>query len=142
MQEDKSSKSDVLRYQDIKKLDKLYPVDRPTQPEWTKYEESKDPYQHGKEGTITGYREAEYRGCFIQVKTTYEIKVNEKPLGGHFSLGNNGRVYSHACPYRDFGSTVDLVKCMIDLYPDGFPKQGYTKEYPATCHESQYRKEE
>lgn len=76
--------------------------------------------EHG--GPLVSIREVEYNGHKIVIRTTYEIKVNGKLLSGHVFVDNSGRVYSHAMPTYSFPSTVDLVKNLIDTFPDSFPK--------------------
>lgn len=63
-------------------------------------------------------REAEYKGRHIEVKTTYEITVDGKPFDVHLVVNNQGRVYYHGLPTRDFPSAVDLVKKAIDVFGD------------------------
>ncbi len=76
--------------------------------------------EHG--GPLVSTREVEYNGHKIAIRTTYEIKVDGKLLSGHVFVDNSGRVYSHAMPTYSFPSTVDLVKSLIDTFPDSFHK--------------------
>jgi hypothetical protein len=74
------------------------------------------------EGAFESVREVEYKGHNIIIRTHYEIRVNGKPLTGHIYVDNSGRVSSHAMPTYSFGSTVDLVKKLIDAFPANFAK--------------------
>lgn len=65
-------------------------------------------------------REIEYQGHKITIQTQYEIKVDGKPVSGHVYVDNTGKVSSHALPAYSFVSAVDLVKKMIDEFPDDF----------------------
>ena len=75
---------------------------------------------HGHAVTISSHRETQHGGRHIEVKTTYEVTVDGKPFGGHLVLGDDGTVYSHACPYDEFKSMIDLMKHLVSAYPDAF----------------------
>ncbi|MGH9972749.1 MAG: hypothetical protein ACRD93_02490 [Nitrososphaeraceae archaeon] len=78
--------------------------------------------QHGI-GSHDSIREAEYKGHKITIRTHYDIRVDNKPLGGHFYVGNDGNVSTHAMPAYSFSSTIDLVKQLIDSFPNEFRKR-------------------
>jgi hypothetical protein len=67
-------------------------------------------------------REFEYNGHQITIRTSYDIRVDGKKLGGHIYVDNFGRVSTHALPAYSFGSTVDLIKKLIDMFGDNFLK--------------------
>ena len=67
-------------------------------------------------------RELEYNGHKIMIRTKYEIKVDGKNLKGHVYVDNNGRVSSHVFPTYSFVSTADLIKKIIDTFPENFTK--------------------
>jgi hypothetical protein len=69
-------------------------------------------------------REDTYRGHRIVIRTSYEIEVDGRPVTGHIALTNDGRVHYHAMPNLSFGSAVDMVKQVIDAFPDDFPPPG------------------
>jgi hypothetical protein len=66
-------------------------------------------------------REDTYQGHHIVVRTTYEIEVDGRPVTGHIALTNDGRVHYHPMPNLSFGSAVDMVRRLIDAFPDDFP---------------------
>jgi hypothetical protein len=68
-------------------------------------------------------REIEYNGHKIAIHTQYEIRVDGKPLTGHIYVDNTGKVSTHALPTYSFASAVDLVKKMVDAFPDNFTKK-------------------
>ena len=78
--------------------------------------------EHDK-GPFQSVREIEYNGHKITIYTQYEIKVDGKPFGGHVYVDNMGKVSAHALPNYSFVSAVDLVKKMIDEFPDDFTKK-------------------
>ncbi len=69
-------------------------------------------------------REATYNGHHIVIHTSYRIEVDGKALEGHVAVNNAGQVHYHAIPNAAFGSAVDMVKSLIDVYPDDFPTPG------------------
>jgi hypothetical protein len=70
--------------------------------------------------TIESVRETTYKGHQIVVKTHYEIQVDGKPLIEHIEVANEGYVHSHTFPNYSFRSTIDLVKKIIDKFPNSF----------------------
>jgi hypothetical protein len=75
--------------------------------------------EHDK-GPFQSVREIEYKDHKIAIRTQYEIRVDGKPFSGHIYVDNMGKVSTHALPTYSFASAVDLVKKMIDTFPDDF----------------------
>ena len=71
-------------------------------------------------GAVADVREAEYRGHRIEVRTTYAITVDGRPFDVHVVVDNEGRVFYHGLPTRDFPSVITLVEKAIDTFPDDF----------------------
>jgi hypothetical protein len=65
-------------------------------------------------------REAEYRGHRIEVRTSYAITVDGRPFDIHVVVDNEGRVFYHGLPTRDFASVIGLVEKAIEQFPDDF----------------------
>jgi hypothetical protein len=76
-----------------------------------------DAHKHGPAETI---REVEYKGHRIVIGTTYRIEVDNHAVGGHFVVTDEGQVQCHALPNYTAPSAVDLVKAMIDVFPEDF----------------------
>ncbi|HRI38073.1 MAG TPA: hypothetical protein PLO50_05910 [Nitrospira sp.] len=72
----------------------------------------------------TSIREAEYKGHHIVIRTTYDIRVDGKRVTGHFGVGNNGQVHYHPIPNMRFASAVDMVKQLINVFPDEYTGKG------------------
>ncbi len=66
-------------------------------------------------------REAEYEGRTIRIRTEYTIEVDGKPIHGHLAVTDDGHIHYHAVPNYSFSSAIDLVKRLIDEYPEEFP---------------------
>lgn len=76
---------------------------------------------HGDhEAELVSIREVNHGEHKIVIKTTYEVSVDGVPLATHLHVLNDGSLHSHALPNYMFLSAVDLVKKIIDLFPDDF----------------------
>jgi hypothetical protein len=72
---------------------------------------------HG-ESVVT--READHNGHHIVVRTHYEVEVDGKPLTGHLGVSDSGLVHYHPIPNLTYSSALDMVRKIIDVYPDDF----------------------
>ena len=93
-----------------------------------------EPHQHGAGGTIETLREEEHKGHRITIRTTYQIEVDGKPFQGDLALGNDGELHIHSLPNYQFASAVDMVKRLIDTFPEDFPapnEQGSSSKKPS-----------
>ena len=70
-------------------------------------------------------RVADYRGHHIVVRTHYEIEVDGRVVMGHMGVSNDGQVHYHPVPNLSFASAVDLVKQLIEIFPDDFGSRGH-----------------
>lgn len=84
-------------------------------------------------GPMAAVRAVSHRGHEIVIRTTYEITVDGEPFEAHVTVDNGGRVHYHGLPTRDFESTVDLVKKVVDYFPDDFG--GGTGPVPTNGHD-------
>lgn len=78
-------------------------------------------HHHATSETI---READYEGHHIIIRTTYQIEVDGTPVTGHMGVTNDGNVHYHPIPNMSFASAIDMVKQLIDVFPDDFPAAG------------------
>lgn len=74
-------------------------------------------HQHEVSETV---READYEGHHIVIRTTYHIEVDGKPVTGHMGVTDDGMVHYHPVPNISFASALDMVKQLIDVFPDDF----------------------
>ncbi len=79
-------------------------------------------HKHEKSESI---READYKGHHIVVKTHYEIEVDGRLVMGHLGVTNDGQVHYHPVPNLSFASAVDLVKQLIEIFPDDFRSRSH-----------------
>ncbi len=75
-------------------------------------------HPHGE--TMESVREATYRGHHIVIRTSYHIEVDGVTVEGHLGVTNDGQVHYHAVPNLSFASAIDLVKQLIDTFPEDF----------------------
>jgi hypothetical protein len=80
--------------------------------------------EHVAHGPAPSVREDDFRGRHIVITTTYEITVEGRPLTAHVGVSNDGSVHCHSLPAYEFASTVDMVRVLIDYFPDDFPPVG------------------
>ena len=84
------------------------------------------PQHHGHhaDGSIETLREADYQDHHILIRTTYRIEVDGETVPVPLSLGNDGQLHCHSLPNYQFASAVDMVKRLIDAFPEDFPSHG------------------
>ena len=75
---------------------------------------------HDHASPMESTRESTYRGHHIVIRTSYRIQVDDRPVEGHLGVSNDGQVHYHAVPNLGFASAVDLVKKLIDTFPEDF----------------------
>lgn len=76
---------------------------------------------HGGHEGHTSIRNAGHNGHRIEIQTTYRVLVDGKELSGHFGVDQDGTTHYHGLPNYQQASAVDLVKTVIDQFPDDFP---------------------
>lgn len=68
----------------------------------------------------TSVREFTHSGHIVKIITTYHVEVDGHPVRAHLSVDEDGQVYTHATPFVTYASATDLMKSVIDAYPDSF----------------------
>ena len=89
---------------------------------------------HHGESVIT--RETEYKGHHIVVRTKYEVEVDGKPVMGHMGVNDEGSVHYHPIPNLRFDSALDMVKKIIDVFPEDFGPNAASPSMPGMNHAS------
>jgi hypothetical protein len=88
-------------------------------PDWIKKKFPAYIESHGKH-EATSVRELTHNGHMIRIITTYKVEVDGKPADMHLSVDEDGQVFTHATPFVTYASAVDLMKEVMDAYPDAF----------------------
>lgn len=78
---------------------------------------------HGGDGSIETLREDDYKGHHITIRTTYKIEVNARALQLPLALDNDGNLHCHSLPNYQFASALDMVKRLIDNFPEDFRRK-------------------
>ncbi len=74
---------------------------------------------HGHDQTSArSVRTVSHCGHTIEVVTTYEFKIDGKPVSGHFEVNDAGKVHCHDLPNYAFTSALELAKRLADLIGD------------------------
>ena len=66
-------------------------------------------------------RTATHRGHTITIRTTYEALIDGEVLEAHMGVGDDGNVHYHGLPNYATASAVDLLRQIIDSFPDDYP---------------------
>ena len=88
-------------------------------PDWIKKKFPAYIEPHGNH-EATSVRELTHNGHMIRIITTYKVEVDGKPADMHLSVDEDGQVFTHATPFVTYASAVDLMKEVMDAYPDAF----------------------
>jgi hypothetical protein len=76
------------------------------------------PASHGHESVRTDT----YGGHAIVVRTTYEVEVDGRPVTAAMHVDHDGNVSCHALPVYKRASIMEVVRLLIDVFPEDFPK--------------------
>lgn len=72
------------------------------------------PEHHEHQDSFTTVRETTYRDKAIRIETTYKIMIDNKPVGIHTQVLDDGSVHCHAFPNYSFQSALDLARKIVD----------------------------
>lgn len=76
-----------------------------------------------RRGRMKILRTERYKGHDIRIETTYKITVDGKAVSGHLDVTNSGHVHYHPLPNRSASSAIDMVRTIINSFPDDFPSK-------------------
>jgi hypothetical protein len=63
-----------------------------------------------------------HKGHTISILTTYEVKIDGRRANIPLTVSEDGQVQSHAIPNYSLSSAVDVLKTIIDYFPEDFTK--------------------
>ena len=88
-------------------------------PEWVR---TKFPtyVEHTHESLARSDRTLEHKGRTITITTTYEVRVEERLITLHIMVDEEGKLWSHLCPYLTFDSALELVRHLLTRVPHLF----------------------
>jgi hypothetical protein len=64
-----------------------------------------------------------HKGHEVSIATKYEVKIDGRVVHLPLIVTQDGQVQSHAIPNYSLSSAVDIVKTIIDLFPEDFEKK-------------------
>jgi len=83
-------------------------------------------------GGAQSVREDNYRGHEIEIVTTYKVLVDGKTIRAPLGVDASGQVRCHSLPNYQTASAVDMVRALIDGFPEEFePKPARRKSRAA-----------
>ncbi len=88
-------------------------------PEWVR-KEFPSYVEHAHEALARSTRVLEHRGSTITITTTYEVRIDERLLTLHMMVDEEGRLWSHLCPYLTFATAPELVRHLLKRMPHLF----------------------
>ncbi len=68
-------------------------------------------------------RKDSYNGHAIEIRTTYEVFVDGKKIRAPLAVDASGQVHCHSLPNYQSASAVDMVKALIEGFPDEFERK-------------------
>ena len=78
--------------------------------------------------TLSSHRTVDYKGHSCEITTQYTIKIDGKLFTGQLKVNDEGQLYCNSLPYADYGSVVEFIKSLIDIYPEAFAETATSKE--------------
>ena len=97
-------------------------------------------HNHGSDGSVETVREDDHDAHHIVIRTTYKIQVDGKVLRVPLALANDGQLHCHSLPNYQFASAIDMVKRLIDTFPDDFRRKRSSKKRSARHRRHESRK--
>lgn len=88
-------------------------------PEWVR-KNFPDYVEHRHEDLVRSERVLEHRGNTITITTTYEVRVEGRLVTLHMMVDEDGRLWSHLCPYLTFATATELVLHLLERMPHLF----------------------
>ena len=89
---------------------------------------------HGAGGAQSARKDS-YRDHEIEIVTTYKILVDGKKIRAPLGVDASGQVHCHSLPNYQTASAVDMVRALIDGFPEEFErKPAPSKSRPPASH--------
>ncbi|PPD02348.1 MAG: hypothetical protein CTY36_09400 [Methylocystis sp.] len=86
-------------------------------------------------GGAQSVRKDSYRDHEIEIVTTYTILVDGKKIRAPLGVDASGQVHCHSLPNYQTASAVDMVRALIDGFPEEFEqKPAPSKSRPPASH--------
>jgi hypothetical protein len=76
---------------------------------------------HGHAEHPRSVRTAEHNGHQIELTTTYRVEIDGKVFKIPLMVDASGNVHCHSHPNYQFDSALDMIKAVVDAFPEDFP---------------------
>jgi hypothetical protein len=70
--------------------------------------------------SMSSVRSAIHNGHSISLETVYVVTIDGKKTDISLMVGDDGQVHCHALPNYQLASALEMVKVIIDQFPDDF----------------------
>jgi hypothetical protein len=90
--------------------------------------------EHAHEALARSTRVLEHQGSTITITTTYEVRLDERLLTLHMMVDEEGRLWSHLCPYLTFATATELVSHLLARMPHLFEPSGESERHLDHAH--------
>jgi hypothetical protein len=70
------------------------------------------------EGPVTSSRTIHAGGHEIEVRTTYEVRLDADAIDMNIMVDSDGRLWTHLCPYVTFATAPELVEYVLEHAPE------------------------
>jgi|GEM_PF-1888285 len=111
-----------------------YPSQMGIQPDWIVQRFPEYAADHGMEHELSSVRTAQHNGHDIKITTTYQIEIDGRNVHLHALVANNGQLFCHTTPYVEYTSAIELVKALLDKFPDAFRGMGDRPHHDDSTH--------
>lgn len=121
MKKQENKREDLYVLPDNAVLKKVKPhSEKSVQPDWIvkKFPKYADPM--AKHHGLSSVRQFTHRGHKVTITTKYKIEIDGKSVNLHASVDQEGRLRCHSTPYESYPSASQLVKQLIDKFPEAF----------------------
>lgn len=84
------------------------------------------------EGPVTSSRTIHAGGHVIDVRTTYEVRLDGQAIALNIMVDSDGRLWTHLCPYLTFATAPELVEYVLERAPEaliGLTHSGHGGEH-------------
>jgi len=128
----RKTKDVILKKPDSSVLKNIsFPSATAIQPDWIVERHPQYSKDHGMAHELKSIRVAEHAGHAIRITTQYLIEIDGQTANLHLSVGNDGHLHCHTTPYETYVSAIDVVKTLIDRFPEAFNRASNGSKAPS-----------
>ena len=87
-------------------------------PDWVRAKHPAYAQHSHATGPVTSTRTIQVGGHDIEVRTTYEVRLDGETLSLNLMVDSDGRLWTHLCPYVTFATAPELVEYILERAPE------------------------